>query len=67
MSRPHARWSSVPLPSPLAQWLRAMSARIGVPHHRVLGALLDRYTESLPADIRRRLAEEHQSQRRRPQ
>jgi hypothetical protein len=44
-----------------------MSSRIDVPQHRVLGALLDRYVESLPEEVRRRLAEEHRPPTRRPQ
>jgi len=61
------KWTVVRLPGPLVRWLRTMSWRIDVPQHRVLGALLDRYVEGLPEDVRRRLADDHRPQTRRPQ
>ena len=67
MQRSPEKWIDVRLPRPVVRWLRTMSARINVPQHRVLDALLDRYAENLPDDVRRRLADEHQSRTRRPQ
>jgi len=57
----------VRLPHPVVQWLRDMSARIGVPRHRVLDALLDRYAEQLSDAQRRRLEEEIAPRDKRPQ
>jgi hypothetical protein len=48
--------SIVHLPSPLAEWIETMSRRVGVPPYRVLGALMERFIEKLPARSRRRLA-----------
>lgn len=67
MRASRARWSVVRLPHPVVQWLRDMSARIGVPRHRVLDALLDRYAEQLSDAQRRRLEEEIAPRDKRPQ
>jgi hypothetical protein len=69
MTRSRKKSSLVRLPPPVVQWLGAMSTRIGVPRYRVLGALLDRYSDQLPEPLRRRLDDEisRDGERRRPQ
>lgn len=67
MRRPRTGWTHEQVPASVGEWLGAMSRRIGVPVHRVLRVLLDRYVERLPAGARRRLTERLARQSRRPQ
>ena len=67
MRRSRPGWTDAQVPASDGEWLGAMSQRIGVPVHRVLRVLLDRYVERLPAGARRRLAERLARQSQRPQ
>jgi hypothetical protein len=53
MNRRRIDWSSVQVPRSVGQWVRAMSARIGAPAHRIVRQLIDDYVERLPPGPRR--------------